>query len=44
MLKEISKTDALEGVKNLKDKITDIIKNNPDTKINDLKTKNTAPR
>lgn len=43
MLKEISKTDALEGVKNLKDKITDIIKNNPETKINDLKLKNTAP-
>lgn len=43
LLKEISKSNALDGVKNLKDKLTDIIKNNPDTKVNDLKLKNTSP-
>lgn len=43
LLKEISKSNALEGVKDLKNKLTDIIKNNPETKINDLKLKNTPP-
>ncbi|WP_139422728.1 hypothetical protein [Chryseobacterium mulctrae] len=30
----------MNGVRNIKDKVSDIIKSNPDTKINDLKFKN----
>lgn len=43
LLKEIPKSDALNGVRNLRDKVVDIIKSNPETKINDLKLKNTSP-
>lgn len=43
LLNQIPKSDALNGVRNLKDKVTDIIKSNPETKINDLKLKNTPP-
>lgn len=43
LLKEIPKSDALNGVRNLKDKVSDIIKTNPDTKVNDLKLKNSTP-
>jgi RHS repeat-associated protein len=43
LLKEISKTDALESVRNLRDKAKDAINTNPDKKVNDLKLKNTPP-
>ncbi|WP_419868741.1 RHS repeat domain-containing protein [Chryseobacterium sp. CT-SW4] len=43
LLKEIPKSEALTGLRNLKDKAKDIINSNPDTKINDLKLKTAPP-
>ncbi|SKC15506.1 RHS repeat domain-containing protein, partial [Chryseobacterium balustinum] len=43
LLREIPKSDALNGVRKLRDHVSDIIKSNPETKINDLKLKSTPP-
>ncbi|CAA7392469.1 AHH domain-containing protein [Chryseobacterium fistulae] len=43
LLDEIPKTDALNGVRNVRNIAKDAIKNNPDTKINDLKLKTAPP-
>ncbi|GAE66934.1 AHH domain-containing protein [Chryseobacterium indologenes] len=43
LLDEIPKSEALNGVRNLRDKAKDAINNNPDTKLNDLKLKQAPP-
>lgn len=43
LLDEVPKSDALNGVRNVRDIAKDAIKNNPDTKINDLKLKTAPP-
>lgn len=43
LLDEVPKSDALNGVRNVRNIAKDAIKNNPDTKINDLKLKTAPP-
>jgi len=43
LLDEVPKTDALNGVRNVRNIAKDAINNNPDTKINDLKLKQAPP-
>ncbi|MDC8102654.1 RHS repeat domain-containing protein [Chryseobacterium rhizosphaerae] len=43
LLDEIPKSEALNGLRNLRDKAKDAINNNPDTKLNDLKLKQAPP-
>ncbi len=43
LLDEIPKSEALNGVRNLRDKAKDVINNNPETKLNDLKLKTAPP-
>ncbi|MCT2561808.1 RHS repeat domain-containing protein [Chryseobacterium herbae] len=43
LLDKIPKSEALNGVRNLRDKAKDAINNNPDTKLNDLKLKTAPP-
>ncbi|WP_206531754.1 hypothetical protein [Sphingobacterium sp. DR205] len=43
LLNEIPKSEALKGLRNLRDKTKDAINNNPDTKLNDLKLKKAFP-
>ena len=43
LLDEVPKSDALNGVRNVRNIAKDAIKNNPDTKINDLKLKQAPP-